>query len=676
MAKGAYIGAPLTEVMTSNNVGSWFTLSDPDGISSWNGTTLTVTGTYSNERVKLTALRDMTVSFNYTTDDFCKISFKGQYICDEGDDGHYTATLEAGKYFYFSNSSAVSSQTCTFSNITCKSATSVAHKIKKGYVGVENFTKRLLPSGYTQVAYLESSGAQYFNTGFVPTTKTRVEADIDFMSANTTYNCVFGVGQTSSNQFVVYRNSSNMVGQVYSTKTYETSGVTNTGKNKVVLSNSVFQYGAYSATVTAESFTYTYPLFIFAMNSVGSATLHAHQKLYSCRIYDNDTLIRDYVPCKNASGVAGLYDMVNNTFSGSATSSAFIAGSSAPSVARKIKKAYIGIGGVARPCWSGGELAYYGTITPLSVARNVGGATSNKNYAIFAGSGSYDAMVDAYDKSLVRSNPSNMYENRSNCGAASVGAYALFAGGAAGSYTAKGVDAYDGSLTRKTATDLQYATHSMGSASNGNYAVFGGGYSKLAVTAYNSSLSKTNASNLNTGRCYLTGTSVGEYALMAGGSTSSSSGFSNVVDAYNTSLTRTNPTALSKARSYLAGTPVGNYALFAGGQTSSSAYSDVVDVYDTSLTRTTAGTLSAARKNMACATVGKYAIFGGGYQSNSNSGYNTVDVYNDSLTKVTMNNFSEAKTFVLGASIGDYALFAGGYGNYANKDTVEAYTVA
>ena len=35
-------------------------------------------------------------------------------------------------------------------------------------------------------------------------------------------------------------------------------------------------------------------------------------------------------------------------------------------VARKIKKAYIGIGGVARPCWPSGELAYYGTITGLS----------------------------------------------------------------------------------------------------------------------------------------------------------------------------------------------------------------------------------------------------------------------------------------------------------------------
>ena len=34
--------------------------------------------------------------------------------------------------------------------------------------------------------------------------------------------------------------------------------------------------------------------------------------------------------------------------------------------ARKVKKGYIGIGGVARPFLSGGEPAYYGTVTPLS----------------------------------------------------------------------------------------------------------------------------------------------------------------------------------------------------------------------------------------------------------------------------------------------------------------------
>jgi hypothetical protein len=43
-------------------------------------------------------------------------------------------------------------------------------------------------------------------------------------------------------------------------------------------------------------------------------------KLYSCQIYDNGTLIRDYVPCLNEVGVVGLYDKVENKFYGNAES--------------------------------------------------------------------------------------------------------------------------------------------------------------------------------------------------------------------------------------------------------------------------------------------------------------------------------------------------------------------
>lgn len=67
--------------------------------------------------------------------------------------------------------------------------------------------------------------------------------------------------------------------------------------------------------------------------------------------------------------------------------------------ARKIKKAYIGIGGVARPCWNGGEVTYYGAITPLSVSRYRIAAASVGDYAIFAGGdrGSYNYLSDIVD---------------------------------------------------------------------------------------------------------------------------------------------------------------------------------------------------------------------------------------------------------------------------------------
>ena len=53
------------------------------------------------------------------------------------------------------------------------------------------------------------------------------------------------------------------------------------------------------------------------------------------------------------------------------------------------------------------ELAYYGVATPLSAARCDLAATSVGDYALFGGgyTGSYSAVVDAYNTSLTRSTP-------------------------------------------------------------------------------------------------------------------------------------------------------------------------------------------------------------------------------------------------------------------------------
>ena len=55
--------------------------------------------------------------------------------------------------------------------------------------------------------------------------------------------------------------------------------------------------------------------------------------------------------------------------------------------ARKVKKAYVGVGGKARPFFSAEQkLTYYGTVTPLSVARGALAATTVGNYGLFASS--------------------------------------------------------------------------------------------------------------------------------------------------------------------------------------------------------------------------------------------------------------------------------------------------
>ena len=119
-------------------------------------------------------------------------------------------------------------------------------------------------------------------------------------------------------------------------------------------------------------------------------------------------------------------------------------------IARKIKKAYIGVGGIARPFWSGGELTYYGTITPLSQYRTNLSATSIGGYALFGGGGQFfsytyssSSVVDAYDSNLTRSTPTALSQARYGLSATSIEGYALFGGGRSSpSSSSSVVDAY------------------------------------------------------------------------------------------------------------------------------------------------------------------------------------------------------------------------------------------
>ena len=264
-------------------------------------------------------------------------------------------------------------------------------------------------------------------------------------------------------------------------------------------------------------------------------------------------------------------------------------------IARKIKKAYIGIGGVARPCWSGGELAFYGEITPLSVSRGSLAAASVGNYALFAGGMDSDktlfATVDAYNNSLTHSTPTALSVARQRLAGASVGNYALFASGTTGTIYDTGnttVDAYNNSLTRSTPTVLGTNRGQVTAASVGNYALFAGGY--LYKSGYGQS-----------------------------------SEYFSVVDAYNASLTRSTPTELSEQKDGIAAASVGNYALFAGGSGSKKS----VDAYDTSLTRSTPTPLDNGYSVPKMTTTENYAVC---YVGNDYP----IEVYNKSLTKITM----------------------------------------
>ena len=564
----------------------------------------------------------------------------------------------------------------------------VARKIKKGYIGIENFTKRNLPAGYTQVEYIQSSGTQYIDTGFKPNQDTRLMVDMEVLTGTTSF--LFGAranssANSSSNSFSMPQISGTSLRADYGA-TETAIAISPTQRLSIDMNRNTTTVNGNSVTAAAQTFTGSYSLVLFSANTAGTVnSTKTVAKLYSCRIYDNGTPVRDYVPCTNSAGTAGLYDLVNGVFYTNAGTGTFAVGATYKGVARKIKKAYIGIGGVARPCWSGGELAYYGTITEMNYTRYEHAATANSEYALFAGGMNSDNLrsVEAYNKSLVRSDvSSSLSATAAGLAATTVGDYALFAGGVSGSAKRNYVNAYNKSLVKSSPTTLSASRYDMAATTIGNYALFAGGTGSnnfTTVDAYNTSLTKTSPSGLHKTRFRGAATTVGNYAIITGGYEDGMLPTPTFADIYDSSLTKTTIDGVSTPRHSLAATTAGNYALFAGGYKNNNTVSSVVDVYDKSLTRTTQTELSVARRCMAATTVGNFALFAGGATTDTTS-YSTVDVYDESLTKTIMTALSTKRMQLKATTIGNFALFAGGNTSIPSTGTVyktvDAYTVA
>ena len=188
----------------------------------------------------------------------------------------------------------------------------------------------LLPEGYTQVEYIESTGTQYIATNAAIFNKATHEIIIDFEPTQFyNYNQLYG-STTDNDTFEswIYSNGnlhSRYNGGVYgnqNTLTVNTRYLINFIKSESNLykyvDGSLIPGGA--TTVNTSTSTGTLTLF-------KSGSDYSKYKLYGAKIYANGELVRDYIPCiNNSTGKAGLYDIANGVFYGNAGTDDFTAG--------------------------------------------------------------------------------------------------------------------------------------------------------------------------------------------------------------------------------------------------------------------------------------------------------------------------------------------------------------
>ena len=200
----------------------------------------------------------------------------------------------------------------------------------------------ILPQGYQELEYIEADNEQYIDTGFTPDNNTRVVVDFmvtSYVSENPTYFSTLFCARTSATisaygEFICSQDIPNGTRSDYDTQQVNQTGSVNyllkrmtVDKNKNV--TRYFYNGSVvsTTTITPSTFNTPYNVFLFKLNSGGAVMGYPRIKMYSCKIYDNDVLVRDFIPAKHNSGnVVGMYDLVTNYFFINAGNGSFIEG--------------------------------------------------------------------------------------------------------------------------------------------------------------------------------------------------------------------------------------------------------------------------------------------------------------------------------------------------------------
>lgn len=204
-----------------------------------------------------------------------------------------------------------------------------------------------LPSGYTLLQYVSADGNQYVNTNLDETQVESAEYEFSlstgksdsyatngwhiFSSTNTYFPLIKGTATSGAERYKVLfsKNKGNEsitsgTNTIYATiDTRYVIGAFMDGTTDVTVDGTLlYTLTAGSTTSSSNKFT------LFTYGGGPTTTKYRfYGKLYWMKVYNSSgELLRYFIPSKNSSSVAGLYDPISETFYTSATGTALIAG--------------------------------------------------------------------------------------------------------------------------------------------------------------------------------------------------------------------------------------------------------------------------------------------------------------------------------------------------------------
>ena len=174
-----------------------------------------------------------------------------------------------------------------------------------------------LPSDYTPLTYIRSTGQQYINTQFYPTEKTVLEMQFKYSGtananalsiarwtgAPTYYT--FGIYQSLPTR-LTYHYGNFESGQYFHYTGYSAGSVTSAsiGDGKCYMNGNLIH------TYTNTAFTSQQVLYLLGFNNNGTNLVQGGGYMYYMKIAEDGVVRREFIPAKRiADNVVGMYDL-------------------------------------------------------------------------------------------------------------------------------------------------------------------------------------------------------------------------------------------------------------------------------------------------------------------------------------------------------------------------------
>ena len=190
-----------------------------------------------------------------------------------------------------------------------------------------------VPEGYTILEYIQSTGTQYIDSGFKPGNTTQLSMDFEPTTLPASHVMAAGARNSSNGyteQFVIgwagHKSPAVWRSDFGDSQVSFPATVSGAIRHQLDKDGATCEMDDTTVTNDESTFTCAYTLYLFAGNQNNEVVSQISMRLYTCRIYDNGTLVRKYIPCRNPDGEVGLYDTITQSFYGNAGTGAFTAG--------------------------------------------------------------------------------------------------------------------------------------------------------------------------------------------------------------------------------------------------------------------------------------------------------------------------------------------------------------